>query len=191
MSLSKFSQFNTPNFNVAPNIEDHPFTDDSPPDPCLLTRQTNEWINYFGKFPTFCARIVCEDNIQSMLKTQRHVAQIRLSERSSFAKREVMHNISRIIAQLEKLGVSWEKASSKIHIFEITLEFFVSDDTGYFHVIASHVFSEFLNQLICCIRLIFIDREPLSDFPTLTRDLWDTTIHLISKPDHEFVDFPD
>lgn len=205
MSLSKFSQFNTPRFNVAPNIEDHPrfFEEDEPPGPCPLTRQTNDWTLYFGKYPEFCARIVGETNIQLLAQSSRHVLKIRLSDNISFAKREVMHNISRIIEQLSRLGLSWDKSSNKITIFgETTMEFFVCDDSGDFHVFMSNpvmfmdgeVFqpdmdTNTLNQLIGCLRFIFLDRDPVDDFLRLTRNLWDATIHLTLTPDYDRVEF--
>ena len=46
-----------------------------------------------------------------------------------------------------------------------------------------------LNQLIFCIRLLFMDRDPADEFPTLTRNLWEMAVHLTLTPDFDRVEF--
>ena len=48
---------------------------------------------------------------------------------------------------------------------------------------------EKLNQLIFCIRLIFMDRDPADELPILTHNLWEMAVHMTLTPDFHRVEF--
>ena len=213
MAQTKFTQLNTPFFEVAPDLGHH-LVENTGPLP--LRRETNDWHGYFGKFPEFCARITTEDDIQDMLTRYRHVAKIPINVTNTrIAQRETMNSIECIATQLDLLQAEWTKMAGRIQItrtehpgFEptynedVSLEFFVCDDSGDFHVLAlkpvlfmdGEIFqpdmnTDKLNQLIFCIRSLFINRDPATELPNLTRKLWDTTVHLTLTPDFDCVEF--
>lgn len=221
-----FSQLNTPFFEVAPDLGDL-LVQDSEPAPLL--RQTNEWQGYFGKYPEFCARITTEPQIQMMLNSHRHVARIPINTaNTAIAQRETMDKVESIVTQLERFHSTWRKLPGKIELTprpvprpvpgvpqvpgvvkpppiyndQLSLEFFVCNDSGNFHVLASRpamftdgeIFNpdmedEKLNQLIFCIRLIFMDRDPADELPILTHNLWEMAVHTTLTPDFHRVEF--
>jgi len=207
-----FTTLNAPFFEGAPYLA-HLILEFQPAYPYV--RQTNGWVGYFGKYPEFCARITTEPQIETIIERgRRHVAKIPIDTSSrSIAQRETMDKVGSIVAQLEKFGLKWEKTAGKITVTgftenetdasnEISLEFFVCDDTGDFHVLASKPAMFFdgeifqpdmndnkLNQLIFCIRLLFMNRDPADEFPILTRNLWDMAVHLTLTPDFDRVEF--
>lgn len=208
-----FSQLNAPFFEGAPYLED--IVQDLPP--CVLVRQTNDWQGYFGKYPEFCARITTEPQIDAMIgRGYRHVARIPIDlSNRSIAQREIVDKVEGIATQLERFRLSWSKFPGKIVLARtevpgvepiyndhLSIEFFVCNDSGYFHVLVSkpamftdgEIFhpdmeDDKLNQLIFCIRLLFMDRDPADEFPILTHNLWEMAVHLTLTPDFDRVEF--
>lgn len=213
MSLSKFSYVNTPFFSVAPDFSDHPLFHsafDSRPSPYI--RQTNEWQFYFGDFPRFCAKITQEECIQGRIETgARHVVCVPVNTTTSsdmvhLPQRDIMDKVARIMQQLEKLNLTWRKEASHFVIElgeSVNMELFVCDDSGMFHVLIyrdivsgpdGRVFrpeanTVMINQLIFCIRAIFLDWEPEEELPILTETLWDAVVRMTIEPDFDQVDF--
>jgi hypothetical protein len=214
MALSKFSYVNTPSFNVAPDFGDHPmfhsaFDQYNPP---TYVRQTNEWVHYFGDFPRFCAKITQEECIQGRIDIgYRHVVRVPVNTTTSpqmvhLPQRDIMDKVARIIQQLEKLKLTWRKDASQFVIEldeNVNMELFVCDDSGMFHVLMCRDIvsgpdgrlirpganTVMINQLIFCIRAIFLDWEPEEELPILTETLWDAVARMTIEPDFDQVDF--
>lgn len=199
-----FSRFNSPCSNVALIKDDYLLKIDESFNPCSLKRETNMWSLYFGKYPTFCALITDEVGIQERISDGfRHVLQVpvNFNSGSTFTKRDVVDKIARIIQQLEKLGIEWKKKASHftINVGEIVnMDVFVCNDSGQFHVLVymdsidgtrPEANSHEINQLILSIRSIFLDRDPISNFPLLKRSFWEMSVHLTIVPDFHEVEF--
>ena len=210
MAQSKFSRINTPDFYVAPDFGEHPrFQTDDSPRP--LIHQRNFWQIYFGDFPRFCALITDEQNIQKRIADgARHVVSVPVNTTESpfmvhLPQRDIMDKVARIIHQLEKLGLEWHKEASHfvINLEEyINMDLFVCDDSGMFHVLIYRDMiladgllvhpestTDKINQLILCIRSIFLDCDPFDELPLLRKPLWDASVHMTFAPDFDKVEF--
>lgn len=214
MALSKFSYVNTPFFNVAPDFSDHPMFQSTfeSYSPFPYIRQTNEWQFYFGDFPRFCAEITQEECIRGRMRDGfRHVVSVPVNTTTSpemvhLPQRDIMDKVARIIQQLEKLNLPWRKESSHFVIQlggKVNMDLFVCDDSGMFHVLMSREIipgpdgrfirpeanTVAINQLIFCIRAIFLDWEPEVELPILTETLWDAVVRMTIEPDFDQVEF--
>jgi hypothetical protein len=216
MSLSKFSQFNNPCFNISPDFFDHPKFQDlyGPSQPYPLVRGTHEWRYYFGDYPRFCAMITTEKDIQERIQQgARHVVKdpvktVDCMSQIHLTQRDLLDKIARIMEQMGKLGIVWRKEASHFHFFleseeiEMHMDMFVCDDSGFFHVliymdkiiepdgkiIQPAANTHDINELILCIRYIFLDRDPVVTAPLLTRYAWNMAVHLTLAPDFDQVD---
>jgi len=201
MENLKFTSINSPCFCVAPDLEEHRLNRAEP-----LKRYTNQWQFYFGKFPEFCAKIVDKPRMEALLKNgRRHVLQVPLLDRprpTHLVQRDVMNNIEMIVTQIEKLGLTWRKTPAAIELDNVSFEFVVCDDTGIFHVLATNptlivdktivqadMNEDNINQLIFCFRALFMNRDPVDEFPLITRYSWGLFVHLTLSPDFDCVEF--
>lgn len=107
------------------------------PPPQRLTRQTNEWSLYYGTYPSYCAMITNEAEIEMRKERDQSIVCLQIDRRDSrMMRREVVKNICTVLARLESIGLPWEKKLNEIRIGQTTLRMFVCDDSGLFHVIA-------------------------------------------------------
>jgi hypothetical protein len=196
--MSVFSENNTPYFETPYLIE---VDQDEPPSPPPMKRTTNHWMIYFGNYPNFCASIIeCEEDIDRMFETNRHVCKLLVG--SNFPKREVMHHIERIVTQLSCIsGITYTKKTARIMVImgdeEFTLNFFVCDDSGLFHVllekplildekfVAQDLYTPNINRLILCIRTLLQDNDVVNVLPEVSRDTWFRHALMTKRPQAE------
>jgi hypothetical protein len=128
--------------------------------PAKLTRQTNEWIFYFGDYPTHCAYIDATENQlkdtigKTGLAITRHVLRVPIAishrllndptlEEIQEAKNDVSNKIQRIEEQLQVFvdaGLfEMILTSGRIKLIYqdqyVNIDFVVCDDSGLFHVL--------------------------------------------------------
>ena len=168
--------------------------------PYPLTRQTNDWMFYYGSYPTHCARIVTEEEITWRLRMgDRHVVGIKIEENEDrLMRRDVVRKIGDLVAQLDKFsaeGLVWEKNSGCINVdFQgrmVVLKMYVCDDSGMFHIVADGTINQ-LNKLLYSIRVIYQENDPLPSFESieLTQEKWEAT-YTVTREKMEHITFPD
>ena len=169
--------------------------------PCPLTRQTNDWSLFYGAYPTHCAFITAEEEIERRLSSgERHVACIRIEENDDrVMRRDVVRKVGELVAQLEKFsaeGLIWGKTPGRINLdFDsdlVVLRIYVCNDSGMLHVLADGTTSEKLNKIIYSIRHIYKENDPLPSFASihLTPETWEATYDVTREHTMAHVSFP-
>ena len=166
--------------------------------PYQLTRQTNEWMFYYGLYPTHCALIATEEKIMWRRRMgERHVVGIKIDQTEDrLMRRDVMRKIGDLVAQLDKFsaeGLVWEKNSGCINvIFQgrmVVLKMYVCDDSGMFHIVAEGTMNQ-LNKLLYSIRVMYQENDPLPSFESieLTQEKWEAT-YTVTREKMEHITF--
>jgi len=186
--------------------------------PAPLQRQTNEWIRFYGAFPTYGALITTEQEISWRLHMgDRHVAGIKIPRSEDrIMRRDVVRKIGDLVGQLEKFsaeGLAWKKTPGCIDLefdgYLIIFKMYVCDDTEMFHVLAegprriicpgaAHAIpflgqtNEKLNKIIYSVRVLYQDNDALPSFESieLTPEKWEATYTVTREQNADYVVFP-
>uniref|UniRef100_A0A6C0HSA2 Uncharacterized protein n=1 Tax=viral metagenome TaxID=1070528 RepID=A0A6C0HSA2_9ZZZZ len=150
--------------------------------PPALTRQTNEWILFCGRYPLFCGFLSLEEHIPMRIEEgNRHVVGVKIQKRSS---RDVVRKIGEFTAQLSMFNLQWRKTPGVFTVefnVDVIFRIYVCDDSGMFHILADITGEltpenkEKLNKLIYCVRVVFQDNDPLPESTILTPEKWAAT----------------
>ena len=169
--------------------------------PYPLQRQTNEWIRFYGAYPTYGALITNEQEIEWRLRMgDRHVAGIRIPRSEDrIMRRDVVRKIGDLIGQIDKFsaeGVVWKKKPGCIDLdFDgqlVLFKMYVCDDTEMFHVLAEGRTNEKLNKIIYSVRVMYQENDALPSFESieLTPEKWEATYDVTIEQTMEYVSFP-
>jgi len=152
-----FSDNNAP--FIVENIDLSMVVPSAPSRPWPLVRQTNNWVNYFGDYPTACAEII-NGNIQASVGRTgnyitRHVLQVPVNANPlliyptnreiSIVQREVRDKVERIYDQLELFAenglFTWKKTTGGAELeFQgetVIFHFKLCEETNMFHALIS------------------------------------------------------
>ena len=201
-----FSRSNTDFSSIDIDFSDHPvFIRQEEEElaenyPSSLKRQTNDWTLFYGSYPTHCALITTEEEIDRRLRVgDRHVAGVRIKQNEDrVIRRDVVRKIGDFIAQLEKFsaeGLHWNKTPGRVEIeFDgeyAVFNMYVCNDTEMFHVIASGRNSEKLNKIIYSIRVMYQENDPLPSLASikLTPENWEATYDVTRERTTDHVSF--
>ena len=156
-TTTRFSENNSP---YIADMIDQPITVSSEPaKPWPLVRQTNNWINYFGDYPSACAEIINGNIQESVGRTgnynTRHVLQLPVNSTSldlyptrhqiAVVQRDVRDKVEKIYDQLEMFAenglFAWKKTTGGAEIeFQgetIFIHFKLCEETSMFHALIS------------------------------------------------------
>jgi predicted transcriptional regulator len=186
--------------------------------PAPLKRQTNEWIRFYGAYPTYGALITTEREIAWRLQMgDRHVAGIKIPRSEDrIMRRDVVRKIGDLVGQLDKFsaeGLVWNKSPGCIDIdFDghfVIFKMYVCDDTEMFHVLvegqqrllfpqaASAIpflgeTNEKLNKIIYSVRVMYQENDVLPSFESieLTPEKWEATYDVTREQNMDCVVLP-
>lgn len=154
---TRFSDNNTPIYGLMEHIH---HDDDAPAPPRPIQRQSNEWLCFFGNYPSGCAEISDNSSIYDIIgkgrtHTRRHIYSGLVKNSNDLAlfptrkevyeaQKYVCEKIELVIRQLVVFAEAGifkytSKASEIIILMEepVYINFVVADDTGMFHVLIS------------------------------------------------------
>lgn len=189
--------------DIGVDFSRHPAFQEEDTEPCELTRQTNEWILYYGVYPTHCALISSENEIARRIAAgDRHVVGLKINQQDDkMIRRDIMRKIGDLVAQLESFaaeGLEWNKTSGRITIVldneRVILKMYVCNETEMFHILASDsgIITEKINKVIYSIRVIYQDNDALPSFESieLTPEKWEATYPVTREQTMAHVAFP-
>jgi len=164
-----------------------------------LKRDTNEWTQFYGAYPMYCAIITNEGEITKRISAgERHVVGVKIDQIDErLMRRDVVRKIGEVLWQLSNFAsqgffwedhLHWSKRSGSIIIQfdgeDVVFRIFVCDDSGMFHILANVISSvetaenvEKLNKLIYSVRGLFQNKDPFISFESieLTTENWEST----------------
>lgn len=154
---ARFSDNNSP--FIVEDIDLTTVVPSAPARPWPLVRQTNNWINYFGDYPSACAEIINGNIQESVGRTgkyiTRHVLQLPVNSTSlalyptrnqiAVVQRDVRDKVERIYDQLEMFAenglFAWKKTTGGAElVFQgetVFLHFKLCEETSMFHALIS------------------------------------------------------
>jgi len=203
-----FSQSNATFASIDIDFLDHPiFNQDLSECAPSLQRQTNEWIRFYGAYPTHGAIITMDQEIAWRLQMgDRHVAGIRIPRTEDRRmRRDVVRKIGDLVSQLDKFsaeGLVWKKNLGSIDLdFDgqlVVFKMYVCDDTEMFHVLAEgptpfrDQTNEKLNKIIYSVRVMYQENDALPSFESieLTPQKWEATYDVTREQTMDHVSFP-
>jgi hypothetical protein len=182
--------------------------------PAPLKRQTNEWIRFYGAYPTYGALIATEQEIAWRLHMgDRHVAGIRIPRgEDRIMRRDVVRKIGDLVGQLDKFsaeGLVWTKSPGCIELdfdgYMVAFKMYVCDETEMFHVLVEgprnlltraspflDQTNEKLNKIIYSVRVVYQENDALPSFESidLTPEKWEATYDVTREQTMDYVVFP-